>query len=124
MGSKARFATLLAASAALALWCSAASDEGRKLTLVAIAGLFFAIVTLPPLWNRFQTRRLLREQLAEWKAIAEPLGFRAELGKDVVTLRGLVGSRPFEVDHRNFITYGLDTQLGMRVEVEDDGTRL
>lgn len=69
-------------------------------------------------------RRRIRRWRAEWSAIAEPMGFRAEMRKGSVAILGSVASRPFELDYQNGITYGLDSELGMRASVEDPEARL
>ncbi|HTF89407.1 MAG TPA: hypothetical protein VK843_13425 [Planctomycetota bacterium] len=101
-------------------------SEHRTIDYVIGGAVVFlvAVYALPWLWNRISQSWYLRRQLAEWKEIAEPLGFRVERGKDMVTIHGLVASRPFELDWRNFITYGLDTQTGMRVKLENNQARL
>jgi len=72
-------------------------------------------------------RRAARErerQLEEWQAIVRPLGHLAAIEDDVVVVRGVVVGRPFELDHRNGITYGQDVENGMRFRVEDEGARI
>ncbi len=69
--------------------------------------------------RRVVRSRRVRRQRAEWSAIAEPLGFRTEVHDGCVVIVGAVAGRPFELDTRNFLAYGLDAELGMRADVED-----
>jgi hypothetical protein len=88
---------------------------------VACLVLFLALDTA---WRSAVQLSDRRRQLAAWSALAAELGYHAGIDADRVVIRGSAASRPFEVDYRNGLGYGLDAMLGLRVALPDNRVRL
>jgi len=95
------------------------------LYLVLVGAVLLAVLGVWAIVYQFRFRRIVREErrqeLEAWTEMARTRGFELEKRGDELVIRGTVAGRSFEIGGGHFFTYGMDSEIALHFQVENEG---